>query len=132
MSESKLETPQPSPFDDAQETVEAIHRGIVDAVVVMMKGSKSPQIIMLQGADEPYRVLVERMCEGALTIGSDGVILCVNRRVCELTGYRNENLVNRHIATLFDGEGRLLPDTQEHLRAVLASFETWCARFVAR
>jgi chromate reductase, NAD(P)H dehydrogenase (quinone) len=36
------------------------------------------------------------------------------------------------IATLFDGEGRLVPDTQEHLRGVLASFETWCARFVAR
>ncbi|AMO23756.1 NAD(P)H-dependent oxidoreductase [Ramlibacter solisilvae] len=36
------------------------------------------------------------------------------------------------IATLFDGEGRLLPDTQEHLRDVLASFETWCARFIAR
>ena len=32
------------------------------------------------------------------------------------------------IATLFDGEGRLVPDTQEFLRGVLASFETWCAR----
>ena len=32
------------------------------------------------------------------------------------------------IATLFDGEGRLIPDTQEFLRGVLASFETWCAR----
>jgi len=32
------------------------------------------------------------------------------------------------IATLFDGEGRLVPDTQEFLRGVLGSFETWCAR----
>lgn len=32
------------------------------------------------------------------------------------------------IATLFDSEGRLVPDTQEFLRGVLGSFETWCAR----
>ena len=32
------------------------------------------------------------------------------------------------IGTLFDGEGRLVPDTQEFLRGVLGSFETWCAR----
>src|SRR5262245_5336355 len=101
MSESK--TPQPPLFEDAQETVEAIHRGIVDAVVVM-KGSEGPQIIMLQGADEPYRVLVERMSEGALTFGPDGVILYVNGRLCELTGYPAERLVHRDIATLFEGE----------------------------
>lgn len=36
------------------------------------------------------------------------------------------------IATLFDGEGRLVPDTQEFLRGVLGSFESWCARLGAR
>ena len=107
MSESKRKTPQPPLFDDAQETVEAIHRGIVDAVVVM-KGSEGPQIIMLQGADEPYRVLVERMSEGALTFGPDGVILYVNGRLCELTGYRAERLVHRDFATLFEGEAPTL------------------------
>src|SRR5215468_7709811 len=107
MSELKRETPQPPLFDDAQETVEAIHRGIVDAVVVM-KGSEGPQIIMLQGADEPYRVLVERMSEGALTFGPDGDILYVNGRLCELTGYPAERLVHRDIATLFEGEAPTL------------------------
>jgi PAS domain S-box-containing protein len=103
MSEFKRDTEQPPLFDDAQDTLEAIHRGIVDAVVVM-KGSEGPQIIMLQGAEEPYRVLVERMSEGALTFGPDGVILYVNGRVCELTGYPAESLVQRDIATLFEGE----------------------------
>jgi len=103
MSESTRDTPLPPLFDDAQETVEAIHRGNVDAVVVM-RGSESPQVIMLQGADEPYRVLVERMSEGALTFGPDGVILFVNGRVCELTGYPAERLIHRDIATLFEGE----------------------------
>jgi chromate reductase len=36
------------------------------------------------------------------------------------------------IATLFDANGQLLAETQDHLRDVLAKFETWCARFVAR
>ena len=30
------------------------------------------------------------------------------------------------IATLFGDDGRLVPDTQEFRRGVLASFETWC------
>src|SRR5262245_24128442 len=106
MSESKPGTAPPL-FEDAQETVEAIHRGIVDAVVVM-KGSEGPQVIMLQGADEPYRVLVERMSEGALTYGRDGLVLYVNGRLCELTGYPVKSLVDRHINTLFEGEAPTL------------------------
>ena len=40
--------------NEAQETVEAIHQGSVDAVVV--QGPDGPRVVMLQGADEPYRV----------------------------------------------------------------------------
>ena len=47
-------------FEDANETVQAIHQGDVDAVVVT-RGLEGPQVILLHGAEEPYRVLVERM-----------------------------------------------------------------------
>ena len=73
-------------FKDADETVEAIHHGDIDAVVVM-RGLEGPQVVLLHGAEEPYRVLVEQMSDGALTAGPDGVILYVNDRLCELTGY---------------------------------------------
>jgi hypothetical protein len=43
------------PFNEAEETVEAIHRGNVDAVVV--QGPEGPQVMMLQGADAPYHIL---------------------------------------------------------------------------
>ncbi|MES3004118.1 MAG: NAD(P)H-dependent oxidoreductase [Pseudomonadota bacterium] len=33
------------------------------------------------------------------------------------------------VATLFDGDGPMVPDTKEFLRGVLANFETWIARF---
>lgn len=36
------------------------------------------------------------------------------------------------IATLFDADGKMLPDTQDLLRGALASFETWIARFAAQ
>ena len=81
----------------------AIHQGDVDAVVVM-RSLEGPQVILLHGAEEPYRVLVERMSDGALTAGPDGVILYVNDRLCELTGYPSSRLVGRDLASLFEGE----------------------------
>ena len=90
-------------FEDADETVQAIHQGDIDAVVVM-RALEGPQVILLHGAEEPYRVLVERMSDGALTAGPDGVVLYVNDRLCELTGYPSSRLVGRDLASLFQGE----------------------------
>ena len=36
------------------------------------------------------------------------------------------------IATLFDGEGAMVPETRDFLQGALASFETWITRFVPR
>jgi len=36
------------------------------------------------------------------------------------------------VATLFEGEGPLVPDTRDFLQGVLASYETWITRFVPR
>src|SRR5262249_47007768 len=97
-------------FDAADETVQAIHQGDVDAVVVM-KALEGPQVILLQGADEPYRVLVEGRGDGALTAGPDGAILYVNGRLCELTGFPAQRLVGRDVATLFEGDApKLIPE----------------------
>src|ERR1700744_1810577 len=58
---------------EANETLEAIRNGEVDAVVV--HGARGNQIYSLTGADQPYRVYVERMQEGAATISEDGLFL---------------------------------------------------------
>jgi PAS domain S-box-containing protein len=117
MSEFEQTTTGVPPFQDADETLRAIHHGHVDAVVVI-KDQDNPQIILLQGADKPYRVLVEHMSDGALTFGTDGAILYVNGRVSELTGYAEEDLVGRHVATLFEGNGPAL-DTDVSIEAKL-------------
>jgi PAS domain S-box-containing protein len=103
MSKFEPTTARPLLFQDADETVRAIHHGHVDAVVVI-KDQENPQIILLQGADEPYRILVEHMSDGALTFGTDGAILYVNRRVCELTGRPAEDLIGRQASSLFEGD----------------------------
>jgi len=90
-------------FADADETIQAIHQGDIDAIVVT-RSLEGPQVILLHGAEEPYRVLVERMSDGALTAGPDGVILYVNDRLCELTGCPSARLVGRDLVSLFEGE----------------------------
>lgn len=87
---------------DAEETVRAIYQGAVDAVVV--HGRNGPQIVTLSGADEPYRVLVDRMSDGALTMSDDGTLLYVNSRLAELSGRAVETLVGSHVAALFEAD----------------------------
>ena len=102
MAEVVQSTSPPIEFEDADQVIHAIHHGDVDAFVVM-KGT-NPEVITLAGADEPYRVLVQRMNEGVVTVGPDGYILFVNDRLSELTGFPTEELIDRHVATLFAGE----------------------------
>src|SRR5438552_2357111 len=61
----------------AEETLRAIRRGEVDAVVVA--GKQGPQVFTLEGAEYAYRALIESMNEGALRLTAKGVILYANQ-----------------------------------------------------
>ena len=62
---------------EAEETLRAIRTGEVDTVVVA--GKQGPQVFTLQGAEHAYRVLIECMNEGALTLTADEMILYANQ-----------------------------------------------------
>jgi len=62
---------------EAEETLGAIRQGEADGFVIA--GPQGPQVFTLQGALEPYRLLIEQMSEGALTLARDGVILYANQ-----------------------------------------------------
>ena len=62
---------------EAEETLRVIGSGEVDAVVVA--GKVGPRVFTLEGAEYPYRVLIESMNEGALTLSSDDMILYANQ-----------------------------------------------------
>jgi len=56
---------------EAIATLDAIRSGEVDALVVT--GTQGAQIYTLKDADRPYRVLIEEMRQGALTVDSSGI-----------------------------------------------------------
>lgn len=62
---------------EANGVLSAIGRGAVDAVVVGGKGG--PRVFTLQGAERAYRLLIESMNEGALTLTAGAVILFANQ-----------------------------------------------------
>ena len=62
---------------EADETLRAIRTGEVDTV--MVAGKEGSQVFTLEGAGHAYRVLIESMNEGALTLTAKGVILYANQ-----------------------------------------------------
>lgn len=84
-----------SSLDEAQETLNAIRNGEVDAVVVT--GSKGSQIYSLSGAEQPYRVYVEQMQEGAVTVTPDGLILYCNQRFAEMVGEPLDQVISSQL-----------------------------------
>ncbi|MBS1188631.1 MAG: hypothetical protein H6R10_423 [Rhodocyclaceae bacterium] len=67
-------------LEEAQETLDAIRTGEVDALVL---GPVGDMVFTRKGAEEPYRVMVEAMTEGAVTLAQDGTILYCNARFAE-------------------------------------------------
>jgi PAS domain S-box-containing protein len=57
---------------EANDTIEAIRRGEIDALVI--KGKNGNEVYTLESADRPYRVFLEKMTEGAVTLNSQGII----------------------------------------------------------
>ncbi|HEY8671462.1 MAG TPA: PAS domain-containing protein, partial [Terriglobales bacterium] len=84
-------------LEELEETLRAIRSGEVDALVVSGEGEE--RIFTLQGAEHPYRVLVEEMNEGAVTLVSDGTVIYANRRFSQMLGVPLERLIG---ASLLD------------------------------
>src|SRR4030081_2012370 len=67
---------------ELEETLRAIRMGEVDAVLV--SGPGGDQVFTLQGAEHPYRLMVETIDEGAATLADDGTVLYANRSFAEI------------------------------------------------
>ena len=65
-------------LDEAEQTLEAIRSGRVDALVVQTEGGE--RVFTLEGADHRYRRLVETMNEGAAMLDPSGTVLYCNGR----------------------------------------------------
>jgi PAS domain S-box-containing protein len=82
-------------LQESEETLRAIREGAVDAFVVKEGGGD--RIYTLEGADRPYRLLVEQMQQGALTLYADGTISYANLRAATLVGVPHAQLVGARL-----------------------------------
>ena len=84
-------------LDEAEDTLRAIRSGEADSLVVMGDGGE--QIFALKGADQAYRILIENMSEGALTVNASGMIIYANRRFAEMLKSPLEKVISSQITT---------------------------------
>src|SRR5579862_4987978 len=76
---------------ELEDTLTAIRQGTVDALVI--SAPTGDQVFTLQGAEHPYRVLVETINEGAATLDAEGTVLYANGRLAELLGVPLDKLI---------------------------------------
>ena len=77
-------------LQEATATLDAIRNGEVDALVVA--GSSGDKVYTLEGAEKPYRVLIEAMQQGAATLSPDGTILFCNGCLATMLGVPQEEV----------------------------------------
>lgn len=75
---------------ETEDILRAIRAGEIDALIVNREDA--PAIYTLQSADSPYRLLVEQMREGALTLSGDGIILYCNPTFAQMVGIASDRL----------------------------------------
>jgi len=73
-----------SQLDEAAETLHAIRTGQIDALVV--EGNNGHELYTLKTADHTYRIFIETMNEGAVTLNENGLILYSNTMFARMVG----------------------------------------------
>ena len=85
-----------SKLDVATDTLEAIRTGQVDALVV--NGENGHALYTLKSADHAYRVFIEQMAEGALSLNSDELIIYSNSQFAKIIDKPLSSVVGRRFS----------------------------------
>jgi len=86
---------------ELEETLRAIRMGEVDAVLV--SSTHGDQVFTLQGAEHPYRLLVETIEEGAATLADDGTVLYSNKSFAAFFGVPLEKFIGVPLQNFVSG-----------------------------
>lgn len=89
---------------EAEEALSAIRTGEVDAVVIT--GERGARVFTLEGAERAYRVLMESMNEGALTLAPDTTILYANRCFARMVNCPLERVIGSSFGRFLSREHR--------------------------
>jgi PAS domain S-box-containing protein len=105
---------------ESEQIVLAIRHGKIDALV--MTGSDGEQVVTLQGSDQPYRVVLEAINDGAATLDHSGTVLYANSRFAEILRVPEGSLIGTTL------QNYLSPSTFEKLQRLIAQGLTTDAR----
>ncbi len=83
---------------DISELIAAVRSGEIDALV--LPTPQGERVFSSCSQEEPYRVLIEAMSEGALTVSPDGTILYANSAFARLLGIGLEKVIGSHLPIL--------------------------------
>jgi two-component system CheB/CheR fusion protein len=96
-------------LQEAEDTLHAIQSGEVDALVISERAGHD-RVYTLKSPDRPYRLMIEEMAQGAVTLTPDGLILYCNggfarmlkRPIREIVGSSLDSHVTRGSRDLLD------------------------------
>ncbi|MGB4400539.1 MAG: ATP-binding protein [Daejeonella sp.] len=78
---------------EANDTIDAIRSGEIDALVV--KDKQGHQIFTLKSADHAYRIFIEQMTEGAVTLNESNLIISSNTQFAKMIGLSLEKVIGQ-------------------------------------
>ena len=97
---------------EAKETLAAIQKGDVDAIVV--SGNEGSQVYSISSAETPYRTFIEEMNEGAVTLSREGIIIYCNQRFADFVSKPIEGVIGSYFKHF------IAPDDKSKLEKSLA------------
>jgi PAS domain S-box-containing protein len=85
---------------ELEETLNSIRNGEIDAIVV--SGADGEKLYSLSSVETKYRIILEEMYEGAITLTKEGLITYCNSRFAELFSVPIEKLIGSYFVDLLD------------------------------
>jgi PAS domain S-box-containing protein len=92
-------------LQEAHDIINAIHKGEVDAFVVNNGGRH--ELYTLKSADKTYRLFIEKMNEGAITLNRQNIVLYSNTAFASLLNSPLENLIGSYFEDFIPAEYRI-------------------------
>lgn len=87
---------------ELEETLEAICKGKVDAIVV--KGEKGDQIYSLISPEHPYKIFIDKMLEAAIIVSKEGTLLYGNQSFFDMIDIPSEKIIGASIVDFVEEE----------------------------
>jgi PAS domain S-box-containing protein len=89
---------------EAEDTLQAIREGAVDALV--METGDGDQVFTLKSADYPYRLIIDKMVQGAVIFDDTGINFYANPPFARMVNYSHQELFGVSVHTFMSEEDR--------------------------